>query len=31
MEGATLNSVAVQALIDNLMERGLDPTVRGRL
>jgi hypothetical protein len=31
MEGATENSVAVQALIDNLMEYGLDPTARGWL
>lgn len=28
MEGATENAAVVQALIDNLIERGLDPTVR---
>jgi hypothetical protein len=28
VEGATENATTVQALIDNLVERGLDPTVR---
>jgi putative transposase len=28
VEGATENATTVQALIDNLIERGLDPTVR---
>ena len=28
VEGATENAATVQALIDNLVERGLDPTVR---
>src|SRR5207344_1567608 len=28
VEGATENAMTVQALIDNLVERGLDPTVR---
>jgi putative transposase len=27
IEGATENAVVVQALLDNLIERGLDPTV----
>ena len=30
VEGATENATTVQALIDNLIERGLDPTVRRR-
>ena len=29
VEGATENAATVQALIDNLVERGLDPTVCG--
>lgn len=28
VEGATENAATVQALIDNLVERGLDPAVR---
>jgi putative transposase len=27
IEGATENAVVVQALLDNLIERGLDPTI----